>query len=744
MKRILFTILLCTAGIVPLQIHAAASLDIESVRKRIVLELLTPDVHENYVRELINTLRPDGTWPGINYVDTSRTAFEHTRHLSNMVQMSRAYRKKGSLLVGNKTLGKSIASALDYWLAHDFICENWWNNEIGTPSALTAILLIMDRDLSKEQTEKTLVITGRAHINAWGARQSGDRIRIAGIQAKNALFKRDAEQFEMLMKVIEGEICFVPENERGLQYDYSFHHRDDRVNNTLSYGLGYADTFAEWADYVAGTRYRFSEKPLCLLVDYYLDGICKMMIFGKYHDPGATNRDISRPRSNYAAGTLTLERLLSVTAYRAGELNELVKIRRDEASPSRSFGAFYWLTEHYTHQRPGYFTSVRMFSPRVRNMEEPYNGEGLTNHHRGDGANYLSLRGDEYFTITPVYDWQKIPGATILQKLALPPENEIQKAGLTDFTGAATDGRYGVVGFDFISPHDPVKARKAWFFFDDEYICLGAGITSASRLPLVTTLNQSKWTDDVIAGQGDYETTLPRGEHAHTDVAGGWLFHDKTGYIFPEPAQVKLSIQAQTGSWFNINRQTNSPREELCMDVFKLWIDHGAYANNAGYACIVMPATTKDKVKKAADSLPVEILSNTSALQAVWHRGLNILQAVFYRNGEITFADGIRLSVDSPALVMVGSEDGSIRSLTVSDPTRKLGKIHLRLNRCIEVASTTDDVQARPNVRESNTEITVALPQGGYAGKSVTVQVQDATTAGLTPEPDRIKIALNL
>jgi chondroitin AC lyase len=524
----------------------------------------------------------------------------------------------------------------------------------------------------------------------------------------------------MLMKVVEGEIRFVPDNERGLQYDYSFHHRDDRVNNTLSYGLGYADTFAEWADYVAGTRYRFAEEPLRLLVDYYLDGICKMMVCGKYPDPGATNRDIARLRSGDAFGTLTPERLLNVTDYRSSELNEIVRIRRGEASPSLSFGEFFWLSEHYTHQRPDYFASVRMFSPRVRNMEEPYNGEGLTTHHRGDGANYLSLGNDEYFSITPVYDWQKIPGTTVLQKPALPPENEIQKTGIADFTGAATDGKYGVVGFDFISPHDPVRARKAWFFFDSEYVCLGAGISSASRLPLVTTLNQCRLTGDVVAGKGNYETILAGGEHEQTDVAGGWIFHDKTGYIFPEAAHASLSIRTQTGSWFDINRQTSSSREKLAMEVFKLWINHGAQANNASYSYIVMPASTKEDVRKAAASLPVEILSNTPALQAVWHRKLNRLQAVCYRNGEIVFAGGIRLTVDSPAILMVDGEDGDIRRITVADPTRKQGKIHLRINRRLN--SDSENVRIYRNDGEGYSDISVALPQDGYAGKSVVIR----------------------
>jgi chondroitin AC lyase len=112
--------------------------------------------------------------------------------------MSRAYRKKGSKLYGNKDLKRAINLSLNFWLDHDYICENWWNNEIGTPTDLTSVLLIMDNELTGEQIRRTLAITARAHINAQGARQSGDRIKIAGIQAKNALFNYDESTFGML------------------------------------------------------------------------------------------------------------------------------------------------------------------------------------------------------------------------------------------------------------------------------------------------------------------------------------------------------------------------------------------------------------------------------------------------------------------------------------------------------------------------------------------------------------------
>ncbi|KAA6328812.1 Chondroitinase-AC [termite gut metagenome] len=703
----------------PVDSVAASNPDIELLRKKFVAELLNPPVQEANVKELIATLRLDGTWPGIDYVDTTRTAFQHARHLSNLVQMSRAYKKKGFSLAGKKELKNAIYLSLNYWLKHDFICENWWNNEIGTPDNLTAVLLMMDKDLTKEQIEKTSVITGRSHINAWGARQSGDRIKIAGIQAKNALFNRDTETFEMLMKVIEGEIRFVPDNERGLQYDYSFQHRTDRVNNTLSYGLGYAEAFVEWAANVADTRYRFSEVSIQLLIDYYLDGICKMMVYGKYPDPGATNRDITRPRSGGSFSNLIPERLLSITSYRKDELEEIVKIRRDNIPPTRPFSVFYWQSEHYTHQRPGYFTSVRMFSSRNYNMEEPYNGEGLMNHHRGDGTNYLSLTGTEFFALSPVYDWQKIPGATILQKLSLPSENQIQKLGTMNFVGAVTNGIYGAVGFDFVSPHDPVKARKAWFFFDDEYVCMGAGITSAGGFPVVTTLNQCQLNGEVSVGSGGSDKVITGGEHQLDKI--NWVFHNGVGYLFPEPAQVVLSNQAQTGSWYKINRQTSSSREEISLDVFKLWLDHGVRANNAAYQYIVMPATTSDQIKRAAVNPKVDILSNTPALQAVWHRELNMLQAVFYKNGEISFADGIKVVMDSPGILMIKKEGENIKEISVSDPLRTSGKIHFSINRRLNVQ--TSQAHSVWNETKSVSEVTIELPQALLAGKSVTINL---------------------
>lgn len=106
--------------------------------------------------------------------------------------------------------------------------------------------------------------------------------------------------------------------ERGIQQDFSFHHRPDRVNNTDSYGYGkFANAYGEWSWYVADTKYKFSKEKMNLLVDYYLDGIYKQMVYGVYEDVGVRNRDVTSKRNGVAPkGTLEIERILISTDYR--------------------------------------------------------------------------------------------------------------------------------------------------------------------------------------------------------------------------------------------------------------------------------------------------------------------------------------------------------------------------------------------------------------------------------------------
>ncbi len=698
------------------KVYAAKKADVEKLRKQFAAQAASAPFSVEKVNDILNTIKPDGTWPGINYEDTSRTAFEHEVHLSNMQALSVAYKQAGSPFKGKKNVKAAIDKSLGYWLENDFICENWWWNQVGTPNAMVAMLLVLDKDLSEYQASRMLEIASRGNVNAWGARPSGDRIKIAGIQAKSALFRRNVEEIEMLMRIIEGEIKFS--RERGIQYDYSFHHRIDWVNNTLSYGSGYGDAFAEWASNVAGTCFRFSEEQINKMVDYYLDGMCKQMVYGKYTDTGVKNRDIARPGTKLSIwSTKTPERLVALTDYRRDELEEIIKSRKGEEVVPRSFAKFFWNTDHFVIQRPDFYTSVRMYSSRNANMEVGYNGEGLTNHFRGDGTNYISLEGDEYLALTPVCDWMKIPGATVVQLEKMPDADDVQKWGLTDFVGAVTDGTYGAAGFDFKSPHTGLVAKKAWFFFDDEYLCLGSGITNKMKLPAMTTMNQCLLDGEVLAKDGNGVKALEKGSRNLEKV--NWVLHDGVGYIFPGKPTVTLSNQEEKGSWAIANIQTDVPRTEVRKDVFKLYLDHGVQCSNAAYEYLVVPATTKEELAAYEKASPVTVIANTPTLQAAKHDGLGIAYAVFYNHGTVKISDKLSVTMDSPGILMVKCDaDGKVRTLAVSDPARRLGKIHLSVSQKL-AGSDQEGVSVIWDEKTSSSLVAFELPQEQYGGKSV-------------------------
>jgi len=717
MKNLIKLTVILTFTVFIQQSAICADSDLETLRKKVKEIVLQPAVNESRVKDLMASIKEDGSWPDINYIDVSITGFQNSEHLRNLTELGRAYKKSGSGLKDNRKLKAVIYSALDFWLKNDFICDNWWYNQMGVPGTLTTLLFIMDEDLTKEQIAKTLAITGRANLQASGARVSGDRIRIAEILAQNALFKRDGILFNDVNKVIEGEIKFT--TGRGMQYDYSFHHRDDRVTSTLSYGLQYADVFAEWAALVAGTKYSFSAPSINQLIDYYLDGICQTMVFGKYPDPGAKNRAITGSGALRPSGPATPERLLTVSSYRKNELENIIKIRKGEKKPDMTGERFYWDSEYFSHQRPGWFASVRMYSSRNHSMEVPYDGEGLMNHHFADGSNFISRTGRDYTGIFPVFDWQKIPGTTVVQKPALPSENEIQKKGLTDFVGAVTDGEYGAAVFDFKSPLDPLSARKAWFFFDDEYVCLGTGINSGANLPVATTLNQCLLKGAVTVMSENEKAVLQPGERELKNVK--WIWHDSIAYLFPEPATVNLSNQPATGSWYRINRQSRSSKKEISLNVFKLWIDHGRRPARAAYRYIIVPAVALTDMDDLKNDRNIEVLSNTTEIQAVKHSRLNIYQVVFYKAGKIQITPDIQIGMDSPGLLMVKTDGGKITSLSVSDPSRNLARIHFTISSRLE--KREDNFRSVWDESRKASDISVDLPLAEYAGKSVIIKL---------------------
>lgn len=687
--------------------------DFALIKKRVLTDLMQPPVDVNEIKGLVASIKPDGSWPGINYKDTSNTGFQHKDHLEHMLALARAYKKEGTVHYQDAAVKKTVSSALDFWIKHDFICENWWWNEMGTPDWMINTLLVLDSDLTEKQRIAGAKIASRASFTGVGARAGGDFVPIAGMVCKQALFKNDEQMLHNAIKVMTDQIVITPE--RGINPDMGFHHRTDNVTSIHSYGTNYVRAFTYWTVKTAGTKFVLTEPALKLLVDYYLDGISLAMAYRKYPDPGAKNRDLSRKDALRPASTDIPENFLLSTSYRKKEFEDLVKVRKNEKSNELTWSKFYWHSAYYAHQSKNYFASVRMYSSRQNNMESPYNGEGLKMHHVADGSNFLSRTGKEYLEVFPVWDWQKIPGTTVVQKPTLPPSKDIPKRGKTDFAGGVSDGKLGAAAFDFSSVHDRLTARKAWFFFDKEYVCLGSGITAMAEFPVSTTLNQSLLANEVVVKTQSGRQTLDKGKHELTGVS--WVLHDSVAWLFPSASAVSLNNTMVSGNWRQINNQIWATEDKIEKDLFSLSLNHGTKPKNAEYEYIVVPGMDAAAIERYQKKPPVITLSNSTGLQAVKHTGMNIVQAVFYQPGSIKLTDRITLNATSACMVMIHLKGNSIGKITVSDPTHKLKSLELSVNSKFNAAGVNWRVAWDKDKKVS--VVSIDLPVGDEAGNSV-------------------------
>jgi chondroitin AC lyase len=426
-----------------------------------------------------------------------------------------------------------------------------------------------------------------------------------------------------------------------------------------------------------GTGFAVSPDKTNILARYVLDGQ-QWMCRGASWDFGVTGRAIGSHVNNIVFNAWAINALGDLVPARAAEAAAFSRRATSQDPPSANVptgNRAFWCADYMSHLRPDYFASAKMFSIRTVGTETG-SGEGQKNYYLPTGAFCLMKSGQEFHNIWPVWNWRGIPGITCAQSDDPYPQNLYGAGarGTTSFVGSVSDGTYGAAAFDF--NRDNLKARKSWFFFDHEIVCLGAGITDTTGKDVHTTIDQS-WLNNggngVSADQGGQAQTVSTG--STVDLSNShWLLHGDVGYFFPQPQKVSARGEKRTGSWHDIEA-SDPPSKMQSGWVLEAWIDHGVSPQDAAYAYVVLPTTTASAL--ATYQAP-QILSNTPAQQAVWHGTLGILQAAFYAPGQVTLPTGETLAVDQPCLVMA-RKDGASWQVSVSDPTQLLKALNVTL-----------------------------------------------------------------
>lgn len=77
--------------------------------------------------------------------------------------------------------------------------------------------------------------------------------------------------------------------------------------------------------------------------------------------------------------------------------------------------------------------------------------------------------------------------------------------------------------------------------------------------------------------------------------------------------------------------------------------------------------------------------------------------------------------MNSQGMAILKMKGKRIQKLSVSDPSRKLATISLTVSGVL--AGRGDSFYTKPDSEENCTEIVIDLPQGVYAGKSVSLEL---------------------
>ena len=181
-------------------------------------------------------------------------------------------------------------------------------------------------------------------------------------------------------------------------------------------------------------------------------------------------------------------------------------------------------------------------------------------------------------------------------------------------------------------------------------VCLGAGIEGAETDKAIhTSVNQCHLSGDVylLPTQGDAARLQPSSSLSQSYQ--GWIWYNRVGYYFPESTAIHLKNGAQQGTWSKIN--FNQSGDLVTLPVFNLSIPHGAKPQQGSYAYIVVPGIASPASLKSYNPTTIEILSNTPQLQAVHHKQLDMLQAIFYAPGEVTVT-GKAFKADRPCVML--------------------------------------------------------------------------------------------
>ena len=664
---------------------------------------------ESELDKIMLLQQEDGSFPDIQYDDPALSNWSPTNHATRLLYLARAYITPGTKYYKKKEVSQILHRGINFWFRSKLVCKNWWYNEIGIPKTLGLVFLFMENELSPQEKADAVVVMNHSDFKQTGQ----NKVWQAGNVFLKALLLNDEQLALRARDSIASEI-YQTTNE-GIQPDFSFHQHGPQ-QQFGNYGLAYISSMAYFANVFRGTKFAFSNSQINTLKDYVLDGESWVAWRG-FLDVSACNRQLFKKAQIGKVMTLcvAVNQLSKADPLNESKYSDLIKRNLQPGIlPEKAMAKHFWNSELTVFRDASSYISVRSCSPRVKGTEFT-NNENKQGHYISDGCTIFMRNGDEYNDIFPIWDWNRIPGVTA------PLIDPAQAHTKTDdyknpnpFVGGLTNGKNGISTFHLA--RNGVDAKKSWFYLDGVFVCLGANITSKIGKEIITDVNQclQKGSAEIVFNNSKKISTFDTLFNS-TKIKTVW--HDSIGYYFPKSISATILFKNQTGDWHKVADPYTD--EKVSGNIFNLWINHGVNAMAyPSYEYIVLPSISQKKLNDFAQKPSIEILQNNKDIQAVKSKNNNLFEFVFHKQGKIqTFSENDFIDSKTLGLIMLEQDASKNITLTVAEPTQ------LKKTFKLSLTGKYTGKNAIYNSTTKQTDIKIQLPQGGEAGKCVTIKL---------------------
>jgi len=648
---------------------------------------------------------------------------------SYIQNMATGYAAVGSDYYHDPELLENIKLALEYGYKYYYgqgvidkgTYGNWWYWDIGIPLKLTSTLIILEHDLPYEDIVRYL--SPFDYLNPYPTMTACNKVWVTYCILASAFLQKDCERILLSKQKMNDVFDYVTTGD-GFYTDGSFV-QHGKHSYTGGYGLSMISEVTNLLYALGGSRFAFVDENVNNHYNWIFENF-RPIIYGGNLFASVRGREVDRNTSEEAAQRSALTAMIKMQAYAPADVKPKLEalIRHYMLASGRNFAnnvplpLIKYAVELYNNDSvvpasdydvvkilgmmdrvvqhgPEYAVCLAFSSTRMYKYEA-INNENMDGWYQGDGVIYLYTDGHDYnYQFYNYMDPYRYPGTTVTtQKRVV--ENASTLLNSSPFAGGVEGGKYGIGVFELGYPKNNgrfdsnVTAKKSYFMFDNEVVCVGSGISDDSNTMVYTTIENRIWRkDDVFSADGK-AVSLTDKEIA--DKVKYMHFTNMGGYVFLEETDVKYRKAVNKNSFLEIVTE------------------HGKNPDGAKYAYIYLPEATNAETAAYSASPDVEILAQSNLVHVVRENKLGVTGYVFYGAGG---SNGVK--VDNACALMVRQEDGKT-VVSVSDPSHLLTSLKITLTLDGITALESADPEIKASV--SGNTVTLDLSIEGNVGNT--------------------------